>query len=56
MTLGDDVYELDDIAPHILKKVYLLYDRYVGEDKVFPTKNGAPRIMTHALVDLKVSN
>jgi len=46
MTLGDDVYELDDIAPIILKKVYLLYDRYVGEDKVFPTKNGAPRIMT----------
>ena len=46
MTLGDDVYELDEIAPIILKKVYLLYDRYVGEDKVFPTKNGAPRIMT----------
>ena len=37
MTLGDDVYELDGIAPIILKKVYLLYDRYVGEDKVFPT-------------------
>ena len=46
MTLGDDVYGLDDIASIILKKVYLLYDRYVGEDKVFPTKNGAPRIMT----------
>ncbi len=46
MTLGDDVYELDDIAPIILMKVYLLYDRYVGEDKVFPTKNGAPQIMT----------
>jgi hypothetical protein len=40
------VYELNDIAPIILKKVYLLYDRYVGEDKVFPTKSGAPRIMT----------
>jgi hypothetical protein len=23
-----------------------LYDHYVGEDKVFPVKNGAPRIMT----------
>ncbi len=46
MTLGDDVYEFNDHAPIILKKVYLLYDKYVGEDKVFPTKNGAPRIMT----------
>jgi hypothetical protein len=28
------VYELDNIAPIILKKVYLLYDRYVHtEDK-----------------------
>ncbi len=34
MTLGDDVYELDGIAPIILKKVYLLYDRYVGEDGI----------------------
>ena len=46
MTLGDDVYEQDDKAPIILKKVYILYDKYVGEDKVFPIKNGAPRIMT----------
>ena len=40
MTLGDDVYEFNEYAPIILKKVYLLYDKYVGEDKVFPTKNG----------------
>ena len=46
MTLGDDVYEANKTAPLILRKVYLLYDRYVGEDKVFPIKNGAPRIMT----------
>jgi hypothetical protein len=46
MTLGDDVYEQNDKGPVILMKVYLLYDKYVGEDKVFPIKNGAPRIMT----------
>jgi hypothetical protein len=46
MTLGDDVYEFNDSVPTILKKVFLLYDRYVGEDNLFPTKNGAPRIMT----------
>ena len=33
MTLGDDVYELNDRNPIILKKVYLIYDCYVGEDK-----------------------
>ncbi len=47
MTLGNDVYEANNNASIILKKkVYLLYDKYVGEDKVFPIKNGAPRIMT----------
>jgi hypothetical protein len=46
MTLGDDVYEVDKAAQITLKKVYLLYDKYVGEDKVFPIKNGAPKIMT----------
>ncbi len=41
MTLGDDVHELDDIAPIILKKVYLLYDRYVGErTRYFPRRTG----------------
>ena len=33
-------------APEVLQKVYVLYDYYVGEDRVFPNKNGAPRIMT----------
>ena len=46
MTLGDDVYEISSNAQQILQKVYVLYDKYVGEDKVFPVKNGAPRIMT----------
>jgi hypothetical protein len=46
MTLGDDVYEANNNASIILNKIYLLYDKYVGEDKVFPIKNGAPRIMT----------
>ncbi len=46
MTLRDDVYEANNNAPIILRKVYLLYDKYVGEDKVFPIKNGAPGIMT----------
>ncbi len=31
-------YEMNDKAPIILKKVFILYDKYVGEDKVFPTK------------------
>ncbi len=30
----------------ILKKIYILYDRYVGKDSVFPVSNEAPRIMT----------
>ncbi len=46
MGLGKDVYEEGGIAPTILKKVYILYDRYVGPDSVFPVSNGAPRIMT----------
>jgi hypothetical protein len=46
MTLGDDVYEVNKAAQITLKKVYLLYDKYAGEDKVFPIKNGAPKIMT----------
>ena len=46
MTLGDDVYEISSNAQQILQKVYVLYDKYVGEDKVFTVKNGAPRIMT----------
>ena len=46
MTLGDDVYEISSNAQLILQKVYILNDKYVGEEKVFPVKNGAPRIMT----------
>ena len=46
MTLGDDVYAHEGKAPIILRKVYALYDYYVGEDRVFPVKNGAPRILT----------
>ena len=46
MTLGDDVYAHTGKAPIILRKVYALYDYYVGEDRVFPVKNGAPRILT----------
>ncbi len=46
MPLGDDVYAREGKAPEVLQKVYVLYDYYVGEDRVFPTKNGAPRIMT----------
>ncbi len=38
MTLGDDVYACEGKAPEILDKVYALYDRYVGEDRVFPVK------------------
>ncbi len=46
ITLGDDVYASEGNAPEILQKVYSLYKHYVGEDRVFPIKNGAPRIMT----------
>ncbi len=44
MKLGDDVYAHTGKAPIILRKVYALYDYSVGEDRVFPVKNGAPRI------------
>ncbi len=46
MTLGDDVYTCTSKESRILEKVYALYDYYVGEDRVFSVKNGAPRIMT----------
>jgi hypothetical protein len=46
MGLGKDVYDEEGTAPIILKKVYILYDKYVGPDSVFPVSNGAPRIMT----------
>ncbi len=43
---GKEVYADEGNAPTILKKVYILYDKYVGPDSVFPVSNGAPRIMT----------
>jgi hypothetical protein len=46
MTLGDDVYTCTSKESRILEKVYALYDYYVGDDRVFSVKNGAPRIMT----------
>ncbi len=46
MGLGKDVYAEDGGAPLILKNIYLIYDKYVGQESVFPLKNGAPRIMT----------
>jgi hypothetical protein len=40
MTLGDDVYDINSNAQIILRKVYILYDKYVvREGKVFPVKN-----------------
>ena len=46
MGLGKDCYDEEGTSPMILKKIYILYDRYVGKDSVFPVSNGAPRIMT----------
>jgi hypothetical protein len=44
--LGKEVYADEGNAPTILKKVYVLYEKYVGPDSVFPVSNGASRIMT----------
>ncbi len=30
----------------VLRKVYLVYDKWVGNDSVFSLNNGAPKIMT----------
>jgi hypothetical protein len=46
MGLGKDVYAEEGCAPLILKKIYLVYDKYVGQESVFPLKNGAPGVMT----------
>jgi hypothetical protein len=46
MGLGKDVYEGEGVDPITLKKIYIVYDKYVGKDSVFPVSNGAPRIMT----------
>ena len=42
MNIGDEVYDYESI----LRKVYLVYERWVGNDSVFPVRNGAPKIMT----------
>ncbi len=42
MNIGDDELEQEII----LRKVYLVYDKWVGNDSVFPLSNGAPKIMT----------
>jgi hypothetical protein len=38
----------EDALEHevVLRKVYLVYDKWVGNDSVFPLTNGAPKIMT----------
>jgi hypothetical protein len=41
MNIGDEVYEHEVI----LRKVYLVYDKWVGNESVFPLSNGAPKIM-----------
>ena len=45
MGLGKEVYADEGNAPIILKKVDVLYEKYVGPDSVFPVSNGASRIM-----------
>jgi hypothetical protein len=42
MNIGEDALEHEVV----LKKVYLVYDKWVGNDSVFPLTNGAPKIMT----------
>jgi hypothetical protein len=42
MNIGDDALEHEVI----LRKVYLVYDKWVGNESVFPLINGAPKIMT----------
>ena len=40
MVLGDQV------DPGLMRKIHAVYDANVGQDKVFPTKNGPPKILT----------
>ena len=40
MVLGDQV------GPEMMRKIHAVYDAHVGQDKVFPTKNGPPKILT----------
>jgi hypothetical protein len=36
-----------DVEETLRRKVYDQFTRYVGDDSVFPTKNGAPKILTN---------
>ena len=40
MVLGDQV------GPEMIRKIHAVYDAHVEQDKVFPTKNGPPKILT----------
>jgi hypothetical protein len=42
MNIGDEVYEHEVI----LRKVFLVHDKWVGNDSILPLSNGAPKIMT----------
>jgi hypothetical protein len=42
MNIGEDALEHEVV----LRKVYLVYDKWVGNDSVFSLSNGAPKIMT----------
>ena len=35
-----------DVGEELKRKVYDQFTSYVGEDSVFPTKNGSPKILT----------
>ena len=36
----------DQVDPGMMRKIHAVYDANVGQDKVFPTKNGPPKILT----------
>ena len=40
--LGDAVLKNDSL----ISRIHAIYDKYVGQDGVYPLKNGAPKIMT----------
>ncbi len=42
MNIGEDALEHEVV----LRKAYLVYDKWVGNDSVFPLSNGAPKVMT----------
>jgi hypothetical protein len=32
--------------PHLKQKIYNCVSKWIGDDSVFPTKNGSPKILT----------